>query len=435
MTAWHILNMLVIAALLSGLCLAAAHRWRWTTGLLTVAFLPFLMALVWHPPGVGWGALAGLSLGLAYAVPLVIRLRFPLRLAVGLSLYLSCGFVVVGALAAVVVMMLPALVAAPVVALVIVMGDRLTVHVVPAWGTAQSWVRPLSRWVSYARVARPLGQPVAMLALVLPQTLVAVACTGERAAGVAAMGVLLLVWIASAALARFQPRRTVRVAALGWDWQRLITSGLAGTAVDEAALIVQPIIKAAMAGARVVVTPETGLNFSSSARPRWIARLSALTAEHNITLVVGYLDQDSGENRAGVFTPAGLVAEYAKTHLVWAAGEHLTIRPGRGALVQVDVDGVVIGVLICHDDNFTGPARRHARAGTQVLMIPTNDWAEVKEAHLENVPWRAIENRMAIVRGASNGISAIIGPDGRIIEHMDHTHDGVGVIIGDVPVR
>ena len=70
-----------------------------------------------------------------------------------------------------------------------------------------------------------------------------------------------------------------------------------------------------------------------------------------------------------------------------------------------------------------------------MLMIPTNDWAEVKEAHLENVPWRAIENRLAIVRGTSNGLSAIIGPDGRIIEQMDHTQVGAGLIIADVSVR
>ena len=142
------------------------------------------------------------------------------------------------------------------------------------------------------------------------------------------------------------------------------------------------------------------------------------------------------ENRAGIFTPGGgLVAEYAKSNLVVAAGEHLLCRPGSGEIVQVDVDGIRVGVLICHDDNFTAPALRHARAGTRLLAIPTNDWAAVKDAHLENVPWRAIENRLAIVRGASNGISAIIAPDGRIVERMDHVHDGYGMVVGDVPVR
>jgi predicted amidohydrolase len=431
--------MLMSAALVSGLLLAAAHRWRAATALLLVALLPVLSAIVATRPGVGEAALAGTVLGGAYAVPLAIHLRFPPALALGLSLYLGAGFVVAAMVAALAVVHLPPLAAALVSTVGVVACDRLTVALYPAWGTAQSWVRPLSRWPWLVRASERSGQPAAMLAIVLPQAFAAVAVVrGEGAIPAllaAAALVLVLALLCVLAVPR-APARTLRVAAIGWDWQRLLASGLAGQPVDEASLLIQPIARAAQAGARLVVTPETGLNFTVGQRTRWIERLGALAAEHDITLVVGYLDEASRENRAGIFVPGrGLVAEYAKANLVYAAGEHLTCTPGRGEIVQVDVDGVCVGVLICHDDNFTGPARRHARAGSRLLAIPTNDWAAVKSAHLENVPWRALENGLAIVRGASSGISAVIAPDGGIRERFDHTLLGHGLVVGDVPVR
>ena len=68
------------------------------------------------------------------------------------------------------------------------------------------------------------------------------------------------------------------------------------------------------------------------------------------------------------------------------------------------------------------------------MAIPTLDWPQVKNAHLQNCIYRAIESRYAIVRSATNGISAIISPRGEIISKIDHLVDGPGVIVSEVPV-
>jgi len=47
---------------------------------------------------------------------------------------------------------------------------------------------------------------------------------------------------------------------------------------------------------------------------------------------------------------------------------------------------------------------------------------------------RAIDSRFAIVRAASNGISAIISPRGEILDVRDHFRGGPGLVIADVPV-
>ncbi len=207
---------LMIAALVSGFLLAAAHRWRTCTVLLLVALIPFLTAFVVVQLGAGSGALAGVALGCAYAVPLAVHLRFPPMLAIGLSVYLASGFVVLGVGAALAFAHLPPLIAAVMSALCAVICDRLTVILVPAWGTAQSWVRPLSRWPWLVRAAGSAGQTAVLFFIALPQVLAAVVLTQRPEATDAALAAIVIMVVSAAlcalAISHRKPR-TLRVAA------------------------------------------------------------------------------------------------------------------------------------------------------------------------------------------------------------------------------
>jgi apolipoprotein N-acyltransferase len=107
---------------------------------------------------------------------------------------------------------------------------------------------------------------------------------------------------------------------------------------------------------------------------------------------------------------------------------------GTGQPIVVVIDGVSVGVMICQDDNYTDISRRYGMQPTAVLAIPTNDWITIRNAHLQNTIHRAIESRFAIVRAASNGISAIISPKGQVLAIKDHCIDGPGLIVADVPI-
>jgi apolipoprotein N-acyltransferase len=91
--------------------------------------------------------------------------------------------------------------------------------------------------------------------------------------------------------------------------------------------------------------------------------------------------------------------------------------------------------MICHDDNYTDISRRYGRQAAGIVAVPTNDWRQVRHAHFQSTVHRAIESRFAIVRAASNGISAIISPDGTVLDVRDHFRHGPGVVIADVPVH
>jgi apolipoprotein N-acyltransferase len=79
-----------------------------------------------------------------------------------------------------------------------------------------------------------------------------------------------------------------------------------------------------------------------------------------------------------------------------------------------------LGVLICYEAIFPELAREQVRLGGGLLVNITNDaWFGRSSApwqHLAMASFRAIENRVWMVRAANTGISAFISPAGRVVE-------------------
>jgi len=76
------------------------------------------------------------------------------------------------------------------------------------------------------------------------------------------------------------------------------------------------------------------------------------------------------------------------------------------------------GALICHESIYPWLARDLRRKGAQFIINPTNDGWFKESAELDQVlaicVFRAVENRLSVVRAANTGISAFIDPDGRV---------------------
>jgi len=139
----------------------------------------------------------------------------------------------------------------------------------------------------------------------------------------------------------------------------------------------------------------------------------------------------ANENRIFFMNPQGHIeCEYTKTHLTpFEPG-----NKGTGNLQTIDVDGIQVGAMICQDDNFSKLTRHYGRLKTPLVLCPTADWTTIKAAHLQAVKARAIECHYSIARGAANGISAIIAPNGKILARHDHYQSGPGMVIADVPL-
>ncbi len=140
-------------------------------------------------------------------------------------------------------------------------------------------------------------------------------------------------------------------------------------------------------------------------------------------------------NSAYLISPAGnVVGKYDKVHLV-PYGEYVPFRSffpfleklvvgagdfcsGRG-YYPLEMNGEKVGVLICFESIFPEISREYRKRGASLLVNITNDaWFGKSSApyqHLSMAVFRAVENRLCLVRAANTGISAIIGPTGKII--------------------
>jgi apolipoprotein N-acyltransferase len=86
-------------------------------------------------------------------------------------------------------------------------------------------------------------------------------------------------------------------------------------------------------------------------------------------------------------------------------------------------DRVDFSVLICFEDIFPQISRRFVKKGADFLVNITNDaWfgdTSSPYQHLQASVFRAVENRVYLVRAANTGISGFIAPHGKVYPLID----------------
>jgi apolipoprotein N-acyltransferase len=91
-----------------------------------------------------------------------------------------------------------------------------------------------------------------------------------------------------------------------------------------------------------------------------------------------------------------------------------------GKINPLPFGGHQLGALICYEVVFPELARESVRLGSDLLVNITNDaWFGRSSApwqHLAMARFRAVENRVWLVRAANTGVSAFIAPSGRVIK-------------------
>jgi apolipoprotein N-acyltransferase len=205
------------------------------------------------------------------------------------------------------------------------------------------------------------------------------------------------------------------------------------------------------------VWPETAMPFYLRSDPEIVDNIHSLTDSMAVPVLTGGLDFDypaDGEyryyNAAFLFEPnSKRIQHYWKSRLV-PFSERVPYKDffpfnalksllydmklgigdySRGTLADLfefstyrvdrhDVKKYRFAVAICYESVFPDIIRKFAREGIDFLAIITNDaWFGKTSApfqHAQIAVFRAIENRIPIVRCANTGVSCFIDPSGRV---------------------
>jgi apolipoprotein N-acyltransferase len=195
----------------------------------------------------------------------------------------------------------------------------------------------------------------------------------------------------------------------------------------------------------IIVWPESALPFVFGYDKALTEETAAFQKELNTHLLFGsVMAKGNGKgtalsNSAVLLSPSGdTLSVYDKIHLV-PYGEYVPLRelfPFVGKLVAAIGDFVrgqektvmetpfaKIGNLICYEIIFPGLVRQFVDNGANMLVTITNDaWFGYTAApyqHFSMAVFRAVENRVPVVRAANTGISGFIDSKGRIMQKSD----------------
>ena len=189
---------------------------------------------------------------------------------------------------------------------------------------------------------------------------------------------------------------------------------------------------AASEGAELVVWNEGALPFNP--QQSHTEALKSLTAEADVYLVIGYAyETERGyRNEAVILTPQGsFLGPYGKAHPVaWSGETSVTSGPYQDYSTALGR----LGMIICYDLDFTDSARQVARAGAQLVAVPSFDWKKIASKHYTHLVFRAVENRVAMVKADVGFDSAIIDPSGRILERTVTPKPEADILIADLPL-
>jgi apolipoprotein N-acyltransferase len=118
------------------------------------------------------------------------------------------------------------------------------------------------------------------------------------------------------------------------------------------------------------------------------------------------------------------------TFSLFEARPRTAVRTVRG-IVRGRASNIRFSVLICFEDIFPELARTFVREGAEFLIVITNDaWYKRSGAPYQHAAcsvFRAIENRVSVVRCANTGYSCFIDSRGRIYDSVEE--DGIHLFI------
>ncbi|MHC4268730.1 MAG: apolipoprotein N-acyltransferase [Planctomycetota bacterium] len=207
----------------------------------------------------------------------------------------------------------------------------------------------------------------------------------------------------------------------------------------------------------LIVWPETAVQGSLKHDPYLLDTISRLTRETGIHLLFGSSQSPKFRserlvnkmfNSAFMVSPEGKIeGRYNKLRLVpfmeclpykdsfpWPSryvSRANNYIPGTEYVI-FNLDEAKFGVTICWENAFPEHFRRFVKKGSNFMVNITNEaiFGETDAPYQQEAisVFRAVENRVSLVRSANTGISCFIDPHGKIMERV-HDHNNKDIFV------
>lgn len=204
------------------------------------------------------------------------------------------------------------------------------------------------------------------------------------------------------------------------------------------ARLAQAAHQARQQGAEVLVCPEmflTGYHLGHAAVQQlaqaadgaYAQAVAAIARQHHMALVYGYPERGA---HGAVFNAAQWISaegqrclNYRKTHL-FGALDRAQFAAAAPASTLLELGGWRIGLLICYDVEFPENAQRLARAGADLVVVPTANMVAYDFVPEMLIPVRAYDNQIFIAYANYagheaelhyGGLSTVAGPGGQVL--------------------
>ncbi|GAA3901096.1 apolipoprotein N-acyltransferase [Halomonas cibimaris] len=187
-------------------------------------------------------------------------------------------------------------------------------------------------------------------------------------------------------------------------------------------------------GVELIIWPETALPMAERDARAVLSRVQANLAP-DTALMTGIVQRNAaGQYFNSVIGVGNVEGSYQKEHLV-PFGEYLPLESVlRGAIAFFDLPmstfasgqskqppmqaaGVALGNAICYEIIYPELVARRARNSGALITVSNDTWfggSIGPHQHLQMARLRALENGRYVLRATSNGITAIINPQGEI---------------------
>ncbi|HEX2676243.1 MAG TPA: apolipoprotein N-acyltransferase, partial [Polyangiales bacterium] len=199
-----------------------------------------------------------------------------------------------------------------------------------------------------------------------------------------------------------------------------------------------------LAGTDIIVWPEAAIPDLAENNVRYLAALQRWSQQNGSTLLLGILqlpDVVASENETFQNVLVALTeprVTYVKRHLV-PFGEYFPVPgfmrtglklldlpftdgvPGKQDQPPLDAGGERVAVTICYEDVFGAEQLKFLPDATLLVNVSNDAWfgdSIAPHQHLQIARMRAAEAGRYLLRATNTGVSAVIDPQGRVVERL-----------------